>query len=88
MGGHPVADAVTLALFLVVADQAAHGGQGVVLKEHPPRGVEVAGFQQPDHFGNVGVDGAALLAEGLFAAEAAVGLVHDVQGHSWGSSFV
>src|SRR5699024_10789554 len=78
VAGHPVADAVALALLFVVADQAAHGGQGVIFKQHPAGLVHLAGFQQADGLGDIGVDGAALLAHGLFAAKAAVGFVQNV----------
>ena len=81
VAGHPVADAVALALVLVVADQAADGGQGVVFKQHPAGVVQLVVFQQPDHLGDIGVDGAALLTHRLFAAEAAVGFVQNVKCH-------
>ena len=81
VAGHPVADAVALALVLVVADQAADGGQGVVFKQHPAGVVQLVVFQQPDHLGDIGVDGAALLTHRLFAAEAAVGFVQNVKRH-------
>ena len=78
VAGHPVADAVALALVLVVADQRADRGQGVVLKQHPACGIQLVCLEQTDDLGDVGVDGAALLAHGLFAAEAAVGFVQNV----------
>ena len=74
-------DAVPLALFLVVADQRADGGEGVVLKEHPAGLVELAVLQEPDDLRDIGVDGAALPAAGLLAAETAVGLFHYMQRH-------
>ena len=81
MAGHPVADAVALALVLVVAHEAAHSGQGIVFKQHPAGVVEVIVLEQADDLGDVGVDGAALLAHRLFAAEAAVGFVQNVKCH-------
>jgi hypothetical protein len=78
VAGHPVADAVALALVLVVADQRADCGQGVVLKQHPACGIQLVCLEQTDDLGDVGVDGTALLAHGLFAAEAAVGFVQNV----------
>ena len=83
VAGHPVADAVPLALVLVVADQGADRGQGVVLEEHPARLVQPVLLQQPDGLGNVGVDGAALLAHRLLAAETAVGFVQNVKCHEF-----
>ena len=38
-------------------------------------------LEQTDDLGDVGVDGAALLAQRLFAAEAAVGFVQNVKCH-------
>ena len=81
VAGHPVADAVALALVLVVADQRADRGQGVVLKQHPACGIQLVCLEQTDDLGDVGVDGAALLAHRLFAAEAAVGFVQNVKCH-------
>ena len=78
VAGHPVADAVALALVLVVADQRADRGQGVVLKQHPACGIQLVCLEQTDDLGDVGVDGTALLAHRLFAAEAAVGFVQNV----------
>ena len=78
VAGHPVADAVALALVLVVADQRADRGQGVVLKQHPACGIQLVCLEQTDDLGDVGVDGTALLTHGLFAAEAAVGFVQNV----------
>ena len=72
---------VALALVLVVAHQRADGGQGVVFKQHPARVVQPVLFQQADDLGNIGVDGAALLAAGLFASKAMIGFVHYVQCH-------
>ena len=81
VAGHPVADAVALALVLMVAHEAAHSGQGVVFEEHPAGVVQMIVLEQTDDLGDVGVDGAALLAQRLFAAEAAVGFVQNVKCH-------
>ena len=78
VAGHPVAHAVALALVLVVAHQTAHGGERVVFKQHLACGVHLVCLEQTDHLGDVGVDGAALLTQRLFAAEAAVGFVQNV----------
>ena len=75
------AHAVAFALVFVVADQAADGGQGVVFKQHPAGFVELVGLEQPDHFRDVGVDRAALLAARVLAAQAQVGFVHYMQCH-------
>ena len=75
------ADTVTLALVLVVADEAANGGQGVVLKQHPARLIELVVLEQADDLRDVGVDGAALLTAGIFAPQTVVGFVHYVQCH-------
>ena len=76
------ADTMALALIFVVADQAAHGGKRVVLKQHPPRLIEFIVFEQADDFRDVGVDGTALLAAWFFAAQAEIRLVHNVQRHT------
>ena len=75
------ADAVTLALVLVVADQRTDRGQGVILKQHTARLVQLVVFQQTDNLGDVGVNRAALLAAGHLAAKAVVRFVHYVQRH-------
>ena len=59
VAGHPVADAVALALVLVVADQRADRGQGVVLKQHPACGIQLVCLEQTDNLGDVSVDGTA-----------------------------
>ena len=82
VAGHPVADAVALALVLVVAHQRADRGQGVVFKEHPARIVQLVCLEQTDDLRDVGVDGAALLTHRLFAAEAAVRFVQNVKCHA------
>ena len=58
------AHAMALALVFVVADQRADRRQGVVLKQHTARFVELIGLQKADDLGNIGVDRAALLAAG------------------------
>ena len=75
-------DTVPLALILVVADQRTDRRQGVVLKQHPARLIELVGFEQADHFRDVGVDRAALLAARVLAAQAVVRFVHYMQCHS------
>ena len=82
VAGHPVADAVTLALFFVVAHQTAYSGQGVVFKQHPARIVHLVCLEQTDDLRDIGVDGAALLTHRLFAAEAAVGFVQNMKCHA------
>ena len=83
VAGHPVADAVALALLFVVAHQTAHGGQGVVFKQHPARSVHLVCLEQTDDLRDIGVDGAALLTHRLFAAEAAVGFVQNMKCHGF-----
>ena len=75
------AHAMALALVFVVADQRADRRQGVVLKQHTARFVELVGLQKADDLGNIGVDRAALLAAGHLAAKAVVCFVHYVQRH-------
>ena len=82
VAGHPVADAVALALVLVVADQRADRGQGVVFEQHPACGIQLVCLEQTDDLRDVGVDGAALLTHRLFAAEAAVGFVQNMKCHA------
>ena len=83
MAGHPVADAVALALLFVVAHQTAHGGQGIVFKQHPACIVHLVCLEQTDDLRDIGVDGAALLTHRLFAAEAAVGFVQNMKCHGF-----
>ena len=83
MAGHPVADAVTLALLFVVAHQTAYSGQGVVFKQHPACIVHLVCLEQTDDLRDIGVDGAALLTHRLFAAEAAVGFVQNMKCHGF-----
>ena len=83
MAGHPVADAVALALVLVVADQRADRGQGVVFEQHPACGIQLVCLEQTDDLRDIGVDGAALLTHRLFAAEAAVGFVQNMKCHGF-----
>ena len=78
---HPVAHAVALALVLVVAHQRTNGGQRVILKQHSASFVHLVCLEQPNDLRDVGVDGAALLAQRLFAAQAAVGFVQNVKCH-------
>ena len=59
--------AMPRALLLVVADQGANCGQGIVLKENLPCLGEFILFEQLDYLGDWRVDGAALLTHGLFA---------------------
>ena len=83
VAGHPVADAVALALLFVVAHQTAHGGQRVVFKQHPACIVHLVCLEQTDDLRDIGVDGAALLTHRLFAAEAAVGFVQNMKCHGF-----
>ena len=83
VAGHPVADAVTLALLFAVAHQTAYSGQGVVFKQHPARSVHLVCLEQTDDLRDIGVDGAALLTHRLFAAEAAVGFVQNMKCHGF-----
>ena len=73
--------AVAFALVFMVAHQAAHGGQGIVFKEHPTRFVELSVEHQADDLGNRSVDGATLLALGHLAVEAALGFFQNMNGH-------
>ena len=81
MAGHPVAHTVAFALVLVVAHQRTHGGQRVIFKQHPAGFVHLVCLEQTDDFRDIGVDGAALLAQRLFAAQTAVGFVQNVKCH-------
>ena len=83
VAGHPVADAVALALLFVVAHQTAHGGQRVVFKQHPACIIHLVCLEQTDDLRDIGVDGAALLTHRLFAAEAAVGFVQNMKCHGF-----
>ena len=76
------ADAVTFTLLFVVAYERADRSKRVVFKEHPTGIVQLSGFQQTDHFRDVGMNRAALLAAGLFTAKAAVGFLHYMQCHN------
>jgi hypothetical protein len=73
--------AVPLALVFVVAHQAAHGRQRIVFEQHPPRLVQPARLQQADGAGYIRMVwiGQPRLAEGIFAVEAVIGLVHHMQ---------
>ena len=75
------AHAVTLALGTVVADERAHGAHRVVLEEHRPGIVHPALAEQLDNQWDGSAHGAALLAEGPLAVEAALCLLDDVQCH-------
>ena len=72
---------MTLALVLMVADQRADRGQGVIFKQHTAGLVQLVVLQQTDNLGDVGVNRAALLAAGHLAAKAVVRFVHYVQRH-------
>ena len=73
--------AMPLALVFMVAYQGADRGQGIVFKQHPPRLVQPARLQQPDHLRDIGMNRAPLLTPGLFALQAAVRFFHHMQGH-------
>ena len=81
MAGHPVADAVALALLFVVADQTAHGGKGLFSNSIRPALSISPAFSRRTTSGMLVRDGAALLTHGLFAAKAAVGLVQNMKCH-------
>ena len=81
VAGHPVAHTVAFALVLVVAHQRTDGGQRVIFKQHPAGLVHLVCLEQTDDLRDIGVDGAALLAQRLFAAQAAVGFVQNVKCH-------
>ena len=81
VAGHPVADAVALALLFVVADQAAHDAEGVVLKQHLAGLLHLIVEEHLDHVRDGGVDGAALAAHRLFAVQAAPRLVDNMDRH-------
>ena len=71
-------DTVALALLLMVADQGADHAEGIVVKEHLARFIQLAVQEHLDHIGDGGMDGAALAAHGLFAVQAATGLVYNM----------
>ena len=75
------AHAVALALVFMVAHQGADRSERVVFKQHPARLVQLAFLEQPDDLRDIGMNGAALLAAGLFALQTAVGFFHHMQGH-------
>ena len=76
-----VQDAMSLTLVFVIADQAAHGGQRIVFKEHPACFVQLICFQELDDLRDRGVDGTALLTLGFFTAETAVRFFHYMKCH-------
>ena len=82
--GHPLAvqDAVSLALFFMVADQGANDAQGIVVEEHFTGFGTVSLQEQANHLRDVGLDRTAVVAAGrLFALQAAPGLVYYVDSH-------
>ena len=72
------ADAVSLALMLVVADDTADRRQRVICKKHPAGVIKLAVLQQTDDLRNIGMNRAALLAARLFAPQTAVCFFHHV----------
>jgi hypothetical protein len=70
---------LTVALEVTVTEELRR--EGVVLKQHTARFVELVGLQKADDLGNIGVDRAALLAAGHLTAKAVVCFVHYVQRH-------
>ena len=79
--------AVALALVLMVADQRADRRQRVVFKERPARLVELAVEHHADDLRDRRVNRAALLALGHLAAQAALGLLENVNRHGNHPSF-
>ena len=75
------ADAMSLALALVIAHRGAHDGERVVLKEHRSGLVELAVLEQTNDLGDVGGDGAALLTHGVLALETTIRFFDDVDCH-------
>ena len=67
---------MSLALILMIADQAADSRERVVLKKHPASFVQLSLLEQMDNLGNIGVDRTPLLTAGLLALEALICLVH------------
>ena len=76
-------NAMSLALFFMVADQGTDNGEGIVVKKHLPGFVDIPVQKLLDHYRNIGVDGAARAAERLFAVQAAPGFVDDMQRHGF-----
>ena len=72
---------VAFTLLLVVADERADRGEGIVLKEHPAGFVEFAVFQKADDFRNICVNRTSLLAAGNLAAETMICFFHNMQCH-------
>ena len=70
------ADAMSLALILMIADQAADSRERVVFKKHPAGFVQLSLLEQTDNLRNIGVDRTPLLTAGLLALEALICLVH------------
>ena len=74
--------AAALALHAVVAHQRTDERERVVPEQQRAGLLDAALFEQGDGLGNGGVDRACLLAARPFAAEAALSVFDDVQGHA------
>ena len=57
--------------------------EGCPIHTNIPEVIRLVCLEQTDHLGDVGVDGAALLTQRLFAAEAAVGFVQNMKSVSY-----
>ena len=76
-------DAVALALRLVIADEGADDAHRIVREEHRARLAALAGEEQADHLGDIGLRGAAReAAKRFFALQAAARLVDNMYSHS------
>ena len=78
----PPLNAVALALRIVVTDERAEDTHRIVVVEHRARLVDLAVEEEPYHFGDIRLHGAALdAAERFLALQTAACLVDDVNSH-------
>src|SRR5699024_5269727 len=75
-------DAMPLALLFVVADQRTDHRQGVVAEKHLPRFLQPVLPEQADHVRDGRLDGTACAAAGIFALQAALVFIDNVNGHT------
>ena len=74
-------DAMSGALFGVVTDFGADGGERIILEENLTCFHELMLFEELDYLRNWCMNWAAFLTHGLFAVEAAFSFGNDVQRH-------